>query len=410
MSWRSFYSTPAGLVLGVLLAVLAPDGAAWVGWIGTIFLSLLKVLILPLILVSVYAALAGGADLPRLGTRTLAFYLATSAFAAATGTLTGFLFARGVEPGLLEITPGGAETEGLAAGFSLARLIENLVPTNLFASLADGNILHVVVIAIFAALAARGLAPRQRQPLTAGADAVNALLMRMLSALLALAPVGIAALVYASLAGMDWAGVLALQPFVWAVLIAALAHAGLFLPTLLAIGSGRQPWRFAVQVRAPLMTALVTASSAATYPVSKQALEQNAGLDPRTTSFTLPLGATLNMDGSALYQSILLIFIAQLAGAEVALWQALMIVLLTMASSAGTAGIPGGGIAMMAFMLDLLGLPQTYLALYLVVDRFFDYPVTALNVWGDLIVSALVDAEPRTPDSPEGGAAVDAST
>jgi len=394
MNWRAFYSTPAGLVLGVLLAALAPEGAPWVGWIGAIFLSLLKVLILPLIMVSVYAALAGGADLPRLGTRTLAFYLATSAFAAAAGTLIGFLFARGVEPDLLELGPTGAETNALGEGFSLARLIHNLVPTNLFASLADGNILHVVVIAIFAALAARGLAPRQRQSLTAGAVAVNALLMRMLSALLALAPVGIAALVYASLAGMDWASILMLRPFVWAVVIAALAHAGVFLPTLLYLGSGRQPWRFAGQVRAPLMTALATASSAATYPVSKQALEKNAGLSPRTTSFTLPLGATLNMDGSALYQSILLIFIAQLAGAEVALWQALMIVLLTMASSAGTAGIPGGGIAMMAFMLDLLGLPQTYLAIYLVVDRFFDYPVTALNVWGDLVVAALVDAGP----------------
>jgi Na+/H+-dicarboxylate symporter len=394
VSWRVLYSTPVGLALGVLLAVLIPDGAAWVGWIGSIFLSLLKVLILPLILVSVYAALAGGADLTRLGTRTLAFYLTTSAFAAATGTLLGFLFARGVEPGVLALTPADAEAPVLGDDFSLARLIDNLVPSNLFASLADGNILHVVVIAIFAALAARGLEPRHRDALAAGADAINALLMRMLAALLKLAPIGVAALVYAGLAQMDWAGVLALRPFVWAVGIAALTHAALFLPTLLYLGSGRRPWRFVGQVRAALATALATASSAATYPVSKQALERNAALSPRTTSFTLPLGATLNMDGSALYQAILLIFIAQLAGAEVALWQALMIVLLTMASSAGTAGIPGGGIAMMAFMLELLGLPQTYLALYLVVDRFFDYPVTALNVWGDLIVAAVVDAPP----------------
>jgi Na+/H+-dicarboxylate symporter len=105
------------------------------------------------------------------------------------------------------------------------------------------------------------------------------------------------------------------------------------------------------------------------------------------------LGATLNMDGSALYQSILLIFMSQLAGVDLSPAQALFIVLLTMASSAGTAGIPGGGIALMAFMLDLLGLPQTYLALYLVVDRFFDYPITAVNVWGDLVVAALVDRD-----------------
>ena len=400
MALRTLYSTPAGLFLGVLLALLFPSGAVWVGWLGDIFLSLLKVLILPLILVSIYAALATGVDLRRLGGRTLGFYLLTSAFAATVGTLLGYAFSRGIAPGLLDLAPMAADGNTFGAGFSVDRLVANLVPSNLFASLADGNILHIVVIAIFAALAARGLDAPQRRWLSDGADAANALLMRMLSALLKLAPVGIAALVYASLAGMDWAEVFALRPFVWAVLAAAVLHAALFLPSLLYLVGRRGPLRFFLQVRAALATALATASSSATYPVSKQVLEQNAGLSPRTTSFTLPLGATLNMDGSALYQSILLIFMAQLAGAEVSLAQALMIVLLTMASSAGTAGIPGGGIAMMAFMLDLLGLPQTYLALYLVVDRFFDYPITALNVWGDLVVSAVVDRGlARSPDA-----------
>jgi Na+/H+-dicarboxylate symporter len=230
---------------------------------------------------------------------------------------------------------------------------------------------------------------------------VTALLMRMLALLLKMAPVGIAALVYASLADMDWAAVFQLRPFVWAVLGAGAVHAGLVLPLLLAAGSGRNPLRFAGQVRAALATALATASSSATYPVSKEVLEDHAGVNPRTTSFTLPLGATLNMDGSALYQAILLLFMARLAGIDVEPLQALFIVLLTMASSAGTAGIPGGGIAMMAFMLDLLGLPQTYLALYLIVDRFFDYPITALNVWGDLVVAAVVD---RRSDSAAGAA------
>jgi Na+/H+-dicarboxylate symporter len=391
MSLKTLYSTPSGLILGVLLALVFPSGAVWVGWLGDIFLSLLKVLILPLILVSIYAALATGVDLRRLGGRTLGFYLLTSAFAATVGTLLGYAFSRGIAPGLLDLAPMAGDSGTFGVGFSVDRLVANLVPSNLFASLADGNILHIVVIAILTALAARGLDTPQRRWLSDGADAANALLMRMLSVLLKLAPLGIAALVYASLAGMDWTEVFALRPFVWAVLAAALLHAVVFLPLLLSLVGRRGPPRFFLQVRAALATALATASSSATYPVSKQVLERNAGLSPATTSFTLPLGATLNMDGSALYQSILLIFMAQLAGAEVSLMQALMIVLLTMASSAGTAGIPGGGIAMMAFMLDLLGLPQTYLALYLVVDRFFDYPITALNVWGDLVVSALVD-------------------
>jgi Na+/H+-dicarboxylate symporter len=352
-----------------------------------VFLSLLKVLILPLVLFSVFAALATGEDLKRLGTRTLGFYLTTSALAAVVGTAMGWLFSRGIEPGLMALEQVSAD----ATGFSIERLIGNFVPSNLFASLADGNILHIVVLAIFAALASRGLAKAQRGLLRDGADAVNALLMRMLSLILLAAPVGIAALVYGSLSDMDWGAVFALRPFVWAVLAAAGLHAVLLLPLLLRLGTGRSPLRFLAQVRAAPTTALATPTSSATYPVSKRVLEANAGVSPATTSFTLPLGATLNMDGSALYQSILLIFMAQLAGVEVTAVQALFIVLLTMASSAGTAGIPGGGIAMMAFMLDLLGLPQTYLALYLVVDRFFDYPITALNVWGDLIVAALVD-------------------
>jgi Na+/H+-dicarboxylate symporter len=387
MIGKALYSTPAALVLGVLAALLVPAGAPYVAWLGEIFLSLLKVLILPLILFSIFAALAGGADLKRLGTRTLGFYLLTSAAAATVGTLLGWAFSRGVAPGLLELPQVSAGD----AAFSVDALVANFVPENLFASLADGNILHVVLIAIFAALASRGLPAAQRGLLHAGADALNALLMRMLSLLLLAAPVGIAALVYASLADMDWGAVFQLRPFVWAVALAAVLHAGVFLPALLWLGSRRAPLAFLSQVRAAPATALATASSSATYPVSKRVLEEHAGVSPGTTSFTLPLGATLNMDGSALYQSILLIFIAQLAGAEVSLAQAVFIVLLTMASSAGTAGIPGGGIAMMAFMLDLLGLPQTYLALYLVVDRFFDYPITALNVWGDLVVAAVVD-------------------
>jgi Na+/H+-dicarboxylate symporter len=257
--------------------------------------------------------------------------------------------------------------------------------------MAEGNILHIVVVAIAAAIAARGLPAAQRGTLLDLAEAGNALLMALLRMILALAPLGILGLVYASLADMDWQAVLQLHPFVWAVALAALLHAGVFLPLLLRLGAGRELLGFIGAVREAVLMALTTASSSATYPVSKQVLERNAGLRPATTSFTLPLGATLNMDGSALYQSILLIFIAQLAGAELSLDQALLIVLLTMASSAGTAGIPGGGIAMMAFMLDLLGLPQTWLALYLVVDRFFDYPITALNVWGDLVVAAVVD-------------------
>ncbi|MBK1721383.1 dicarboxylate/amino acid:cation symporter [Thiocystis violacea] len=387
---RLFYSIPAGLLLGILLALIVPAGAPYVAWAGQIFLSLLKLLILPLILVSIYASLAGGSELRRIGGRALLYYLATSSVAATLGTLIGLGFSSDLPAGLLSLE----QVDQTGAAFSLERLVANFIPTNLFASLAEGNILHIVFIAVVAALASRRIAERERDVLLGGARALDALLMQLLRGVLALAPIGIAALVYASLANMDWAGVFQLRSFVWAVTLAAVLHALVALPTLYRLRTGRSPWPFVAACRAPLLTALATASSSATYPLSKQTLEQQ-GIAERVTSFTLPLGATLNMDGSALYQSILLIFMSQLAGIDLTPLQALFIVLLTMASSAGTAGIPGGGIAMMAFMLDLLGLPQTYLALYLIVDRFFDYPITAINVWGDLVVAAIVDRDLR---------------
>lgn len=384
------YSVPVGLLLGIALALLFPDGAPYVAWIGQIFISVLKLLILPLILVSIYASLSGGRELRRIGGRTLLYYVTTSAVAAGLGTLIGLVFSRDLPAGLLQLE----QVEPGAASFSVEHLVANLVPSNLFASLADGNILHIVFVAIVLAIASRRIAGDQRETLLAGARATDALLMQVLRGVLALAPVGIAALIYDGLAGIDWAEVFQLHAFVWAVTLAAVLHAGVFLPTLFRVRTRSSPWRFVAACRAPLLTALSTASSAATYPVSKQALE-SIGVSERVTAFSLPLGATLNMDGSALYQSILLIFMSQLAGVDLSPAQALFIVLLTMASSAGTAGIPGGGIALMAFMLDLLGLPQTYLVLYLVVDRFFDYPITTINVWGDLVVAALVDRDLR---------------
>ncbi|MFZ0789463.1 MAG: cation:dicarboxylase symporter family transporter, partial [Chromatiaceae bacterium] len=143
MPLRQLYSVPVGLLLGIVLALLFPAGAPYVAWLGQVFISLLKLLILPLILVSIYASLAGGDNLRRIGGRALVYYAATSAVAAALGTLIGLAFSRGLPPGLLDLQ----QAETTAAGFSLDRLIDNFIPSNLFASLAQGNVLHLVVVA-----------------------------------------------------------------------------------------------------------------------------------------------------------------------------------------------------------------------------------------------------------------------
>lgn len=228
MSLRQLYSVPVGLLLGIALALLLPSGAPYVAWMGQIFLSVLKLLILPLILVSIFATLAGGKDLRRIGGRALLYYLLTTTVAATLGTLIGLSFARDVPVGLLDLPPVAVT----AGGFSVDRLIGNLIPSNLFASLAAGNVLHIVFVAVIAALASRRITASHRATLVGGAQAMDELLMKLLRGVLVLAPVGVAALVYASLATMDWAGVFQLRSFVWAVALAAVMRSGVFLPTL----------------------------------------------------------------------------------------------------------------------------------------------------------------------------------
>ena len=237
MSLRRLYSVPAGLLLGIALALLFPAGGAYVAWLGQVFISLLKLLILPLILVSIFASLASGDDLRRIGGRTLLYYAATSAVAATIGTLIGLAFSQDLPAGLLNLEQATAT----ASAFRLDRLIDNFIPSNLFASLTAGNVLHIVFVAVFAAAASRRIAKHHRVTLVGGAQALDALLMQALNGVLAIAPLGIAALVYASLATMDWAGVFQLRSFVWAVGLAAVLHALVVMPALYRARTGRAP-------------------------------------------------------------------------------------------------------------------------------------------------------------------------
>ncbi len=182
----------------------------------------------------------------------------------------------------------------------------NFIQSNIFVSLSFSNVLHIVFIAVIAALASRRIAAAHRITLLGGAHALNALLMQTLGGVLLFAPVGVRVLVYAGLAGMDWAGVFQLRAFVWAVGLVALLHSVVILPGLYRVRARRSPWVFASACRVSLLTALLfTASSTSTLPVSMRALEV-FGVSERVVSFSLSLGANLNMDGSCLYQSILL--------------------------------------------------------------------------------------------------------
>ncbi|MFC1504058.1 dicarboxylate/amino acid:cation symporter [Spirochaetota bacterium] len=373
------------LIISIALGIIFPKGASYVSWAGTIFISLLKVMVLPIIFISCFHALSKNPlkETARLGKRTLLYYLLTSALAAAVGISFAFIFIGGTA------NPGGLPQVGsITPSFNVNMFIEKFIPSNIFDSLANGNILHIVLFALFAGLVVQFIPGKQK--LTDIAESLNELLIKMLGLIIKATPIGIIGLVYPAVAKLSVDSIFTLGSFSLSVLLATAIHSMITLPLILYLASGRNPVSFFFSVRNALMVALSTASSSATYPVSKEVLEKNEGVSEDITGFSLPIGATLNMDGSAVYQSILLVFMTYLAGATLAPWQVVLIFVLTMLSSAGTAGIPGGGIAMMAFMLDLLGLPTAYLGLYLLVDKFFDYPVTAINVWGDLIIARVL--------------------
>ena len=181
------------------------------------------------------------------------------------------------------------------------------------------------------------------------------------------------------------------KSFIWALVLASSIHDCITLPMLIKIFTNESILDFLKKVSPALFVALCTASSSGTLPVSQNVLEKNVGVSKQSSSLVLPLGATVNMDGSAVYQAQLLIFMCVLSGQDLSLLFIIQTILLVLLSSAGTVGIPCGGVAMMSLMIHTLGLPIEYLTLYILLDRVLDYPITAMNVWGDLIGARIID-------------------
>lgn len=375
-------------LLGIGCGVWFKDLALDLRLFGDLFISLLKVLIVPLIAVSVFLAVAkleGGGQLREMGFRTVVYFFCTSAMAAATGLiLAGFL-------PKTEIPAGAAFDAAGAKTISVHDFLVGLVPANFFAALADGQILQIVVFVLLLGTAATLLGAERRKPLLDFTEAANDLLMVVIGWVLRLAPLGVFSLVALVTAQTDLSVFKQLGYFFALVAAGVLLHSLVTLPAVGYLVGRFNPWRHFLHVREALLVALTTASSSATLPVSMRTTEENAGVSKRAAGFVLPLGATLNMDGSALYQSLTVVFLATLAGIDMSLAQQMTVFLFIMASSAGTAGIPGGGIAMMGMALHAVGIPAELLGVYLLVDRFWDYPVTAVNVWGDLIGAKTLD-------------------
>ncbi len=374
------------IILGIVLGVFLPDHAGYFEFIGKIFLSLLQVLILPIIVLSLFLAIARISNvnsLKELGARTIAYYLLTTSVAVITGLSLANIFI--FQDGYASIEPANTKS-----GISF---IDRIFSENIFSSLANGDILHIVVFTILFSLAFIFLEERKKEPILEITDSLYEVVMKLIDWVLKLAPLGILSLVWSSVSGFDASTYENIKSFFIATTIAALFHSCISLPLIGTLLGRFNVLQYFWKVKQALIVAFATASSAATLPVSTKVVE-DSGVSRRVARFVLPIGATLNMDGSALFQALIAMLFVSLAGIDFSFFEQVSLFIFIVLSSSGTAGIPSGGIVMMTMVINLLNIPhpEYYLGIYVMVDRFWDYPITSINVWGDLIGAKTVDS------------------
>jgi len=392
---RILIGLASGLLMGAALHLLGRgntlfevcvEGLLHVG--GQIFLSSLKLLVVPLVLVSLAcgtAALEDVSRLGRIGGKTLGLYLMTTAIAISLAILAALLIAPGAGAGLDVATAEYATRQ--APGF--AQTLIDIFPSNPFRAMAEGNMLQVIVFAILLGVAMT-LSGEAGRDLLRVFESANAVIMKLVFVLMEIAPYGIFCLIAKVIAeqGLDQ-----FRNMLWyfgTVLLVLLLHAAFTYPVLLILLGRVSPVRFFEKLRDPMSVAFGTASSGATLPVTLRTVETRLGVDESVASFTVPLGATINMDGTAIMQGVATVFIAQVYGVEIPPSGYLTIVLTATLASIGTAGVPGVGTVMLAMVLQQMSLPVEGIGLILGVDRLLDMARTAVNITGDAAVSVVV--------------------
>lgn len=391
---------PAGILCGEDGAVLGVRIYAVFDFVGTLFLRALMMLIVPLIAASIIsgvAGLGGDAGLGRLGLRTLGFYLLSSTLAI----LLGLVLVNLIAPGIIDGRPAGDRLglpESTAAvvaaieGRGLADVVDifkRMVPTNVVAEAADGGMLGLITFSLLFGYFMTRIRPEFAESLRLFWEAVFQTMMQMTIFVMRFAPLGVFGLVARTVASTGFAAFWPLLAFFVTVILALALHAFGTLALLLWL-AGVSPRRQYRAMFPALLTAFSTASSSATLPLTMECVEKNAGVSNRVSSFVLPLGATVNMDGTALYECVAAMFIAQAYGLELGFAQQFTIVLVALLTSIGVAGIPAASLVAISIILGAIGLPLDAIGLILVTDRILDMCRTAVNVLSDACGATII--------------------
>ncbi|HED07202.1 MAG TPA: dicarboxylate/amino acid:cation symporter [Ignavibacteria bacterium] len=385
-----------GLFLGVLYGMFFTDYVSYVAWSGDLFLRALKMLIVPLIFTSITSGIINIGDaqnLGRLGLKTFAYYITTSLFAIFTGLILVNLLQPGVGANL-GFTQNVTKLTNVSD--SLGNILLRLVPTNIISALSTGDMLAIIFFSILIGYFITKLKIIYRDPLANLFNGGFELMMNVTAFVIKFTPIGIFGIVAAVVADQAgdkqalWGIVQRLGIYMAAVSLGLGFHSLVTLPLLLKFVGKVDPWLHFKSMTTPLLTAFSTSSSSATLPLTMDAVENNAGVSNKITSFILPLGATINMDGTALYELVAAMFIAQAYGIDLSFVQQLVVVFTALLASIGAAGIPMAGLVMITVILSAVGLPLEGVGLILAVDRILDMGRTAVNVWSDSCGAVII--------------------
>jgi len=389
---RLLYAMVIAIVAGGLSGFVWGKTMVSVAWLGELFLTTLKMLIVPLVAASIITGVAGLGDvrkLGRMGGISIAYYACTTLIAVSIGLLMANLWQPGVG---VDLASGGAAPEPKVGDVSITDLILSLVHPNIIDAAANMKLLPIIVFCILLAAALSTLGDKGK-PVIAFFEGLNEAMMQIVKWIMIFAPIGVFALIASKLGAAGGgeafvAQLTGLAKYALAVISGLLTHAAV-LCLMLFVLARRSVVSYLKHLATPLMTAFSTASSSATLPLTLEGVKA-AGVDERARRFVLPLGATINMDGTALYEAVAVLFIAQAYGIDLGFGQQMLVLLTATMAAIGAAGIPEAGLVTMVIVLEAVGLPLDGIGLILAIDWFLDRCRTTVNVFGDSVGAAVV--------------------
>jgi Na+/H+-dicarboxylate symporter len=390
------YQILAAMILGILFGAIGGEGSTrWVGWMGTLFVRLLRMVIVPLILTSIVSGVTtvgGGRNLGRLGLKTFLYYIGTSLAAI----VTGLVLVNAIRPGDAADLSGAATADlpELQTPSSLADIFVRLIPTNPLQAMTSGDMLAIIFFALLVGISITRL-PQQRMDRLRGLfDDFFEMMMVLTGGIIRLAPFCVLGLMTRSVASQGLGAFGALGLYAITIVIGLAIHIFVTLPLILSLVGRMKPWVHYRNMGEAMLMAFSTSSSSATLPVTMRCVEQKVGASNKVASFVLPMGATVNMDGTALYECVGVLFIGQVLGFGLDFTAQATIVITALLASIGAAGIPSAGLVMIFVVTESVGLTGPEVAMVvgtmLAIDRPLDMLRTMTNVLSDSCGAAII--------------------